>query len=187
MKRTMLSIAMAGTLAISSGSVLAGQEWEESSKDAWIDGKAETVLLMNGNLNSFNIDTDVEDGVVVLSGDVETEVDKALAEELVVSLDGVKGVKNNINISEASADAKENDQERSQFLATLRDAKIATVVKTRLLLESEVSGTDINVDVERGKVILNGKVQSDAEKDLAVQIAKNTNDTRDVVDQLQVK
>jgi len=34
--------------------------WENESKDAWIDGKAETVLLMNTNLNNFDINTDVK-------------------------------------------------------------------------------------------------------------------------------
>ena len=187
MKRTLLSITVAGSLSVASTAALAGQEWKETSKDAWIDGKAETVLLMNGNLNSFSIDTDVNDGVVVLNGEVENEVDKALAEELVVSLEGVKAVKNNLTVGKDAAGKQESVKERNQFLATLRDAKIATVVKTRLLLESEVSGTGINVNVENGKVILKGKVKSDAEKDLAIQIAKNTNDARDVEDQLQVK
>lgn len=187
MKHTMISIVVAGSLAVASAGAFAGQEWKETSKDAWIDGKAETVLLMNANLNSFRIDTDVKNGVVVLSGEVENEVDKALAEELVVSLEGVKEVRNNLSVTQGDAQQQGSDKERNKFLATLRDAKIATVVKTRLLLESEVSGTGINVDVENGKVILKGKVKTDAEKDLAVQIARNTNDTRDVEDQLQVK
>ena len=38
------------------------QDWKDGAKDAWIDGKAETTLLLNTNLNSFDIITDVKDG-----------------------------------------------------------------------------------------------------------------------------
>ena len=38
---------------------------------------AETVLL-NGNLNNFDINTDVKNGKVMLTGKVDSEVDKEL-------------------------------------------------------------------------------------------------------------
>ena len=68
----------------------------------------------------------------------------------------------------------------------LTDAKIATVIKTRLLMDSDISGFDIDVDVEQGNVTLTGTVDSDAERDLAVEIAKNATDVTDVEDNLKV-
>ena len=180
MKRVILPAAVATVLSVTSVNALAENNWKDSANDAWIDGKAETVLLLNGNLNSFSIDTDVKDSKVVLSGEVETEVDKSLAGELVQSIEGVEGVENNLSV-------KQKDSDKKEFTDTLKDAKIATVVKTRLLMESEVSGTDINVDVKKGTVTLKGKVKSDAERDLAIQIAKNTKDTRKVVDEIRVQ
>jgi hyperosmotically inducible protein len=59
-------------------------------------------------------------------------------------------------------------------------------VKTRLLFSADVSGSDINVDVAHGVVTLKGTVSSDAERDLALTIAKNTDDVKDVVDELRV-
>ena len=61
-------------------------------------GKAETTLLLNTNLNSFDIITDVKDGNVTLTGKVESSVDKALATELIKSLDGVKDVDNQLTV-----------------------------------------------------------------------------------------
>lgn len=52
------------------------------------------------------------------------------------------------------------------------DAKIATVIKSRYLFDTDVDGTDIDVDVENRVVTLEGHVGSEAERDLAVQIAK---------------
>lgn len=174
------TFAMMMTLALTTTAV-AANDWKDGAKDAWIDGKAETTLLLNGNLNSFDINTDVKNGKVTLTGKVKSEVDKALAEELIQNLDGVTGVDNKLTVVDTGK-KKSGDNDGS----ALKDAKIATVVKTRLLFESEVSGTSINVEVNNGVVTLIGEVDSDAEKDLAVAIAKNTSDVSRVVDKLTV-
>lgn len=166
-------------LATASFSVSAAQDWQDETKDAWIDGKAETTLLLNTNLNSFDINTDVNKGLVTLTGKVESGVDKALAAELVKSLDGVKDVDNQLTVM--------NEKESSNaMVSTLTDSKVATVVKTRLLFSSEVSGTDIDVEVKSGVVTLIGTVASDAERQLALKIAENTDDVNKVVDKIKV-
>jgi osmotically-inducible protein OsmY len=68
----------------------------------------------------------------------------------------------------------------------LTDAKIATVIKTRLLMDTDISGFDIDVDVEAGNVTLTGDVDSDAERDLVIAIAKGASDVKDVEDNLRV-
>ncbi|NMM41914.1 BON domain-containing protein [Pseudoalteromonas arctica] len=159
--------------------------WENESKDAWIDGKAETVLLMNTNLNNFDINTDVKNGKVVLTGKVESELDKELAEELILSLDGVTDVDNELTVVK-NTDTKSKKMKSDSAENDLTDAKITTVITTRYLFNSEVGGTDIDVDTDKGVVTLNGTVGSDAEKQLAVKIAKNAEDVHDVVDNLTI-
>ncbi len=66
------------------------------------------------------------------------------------------------------------------------DAKIATVVKTRLLMDREIAGTDIDVSSKNGTIILRGFAQSGAEKDLAEAIARNTNGVEKVENKLKV-
>jgi hyperosmotically inducible protein len=179
MKRTTLAVMI--TLTLASVSAMAANDWKDATKDAWIDGKAETTLLLNGNLNSFTIDTDVKNGVVTLTGDVESDVDKALAAELIEGLEGVTSVENKLMVKN---DGKGNTDPK--HTSALKDAKIATVVKTSLLFEPETSGTSIDVDVNNSVVTLSGVVDSDAEKDLAVAKAKNTKDVVNVVDKLTV-
>ena len=84
-----LTTLLVGSISLN---VTAAQDWKDDAKDAWLDGKAETTLLLNTNLNSFDIMTDVKNGHVTLTGKVESSVDKALAAELIKSLDGVNGV-----------------------------------------------------------------------------------------------
>jgi hyperosmotically inducible periplasmic protein len=160
---------------------LADNNWEDKSRDAWLDGKAETTLLLNSNLNSFDINTDVKNGVVTLSGKVESEVDKSLASELVASLEGVTEVDNQLKVA-----ADDQEEQSSEVVQALTDSKVATVVKTRLLFESEVSGSAINVDANKGEVTLEGEVSSEAERELAITIAENTSDVKKVTDKLKV-
>jgi osmotically-inducible protein OsmY len=115
----------------------------------------------------------------VLTGKVDTEVDKALAEELVLSVDGVSSVDNELTVLN-----DENVERTSQFVADLTDSKVETVVKTRLLFESEVDGLDIEVEVDAGVVTLAGRVESEAQRQLAITIAKNTDDVEKVVSNL---
>jgi len=179
--KSMIAALVLGTTAMGAQA----SSWENESKDAWIDGKAETVLLMNTNLNNFDINTDVKNGKVVLTGKVNSDLDKELAEELVLSLDGVMDVDNNLTVVK-DMDAKTTDTDMNTDDNDLTDAKITTVITTRFLFDSEVDGTDIDVDTDNGVVKLKGSVESEAEKQLAIKIAKNAEDVRDVVDELTI-
>ncbi|GFD89642.1 transporter [Tenacibaculum sp. KUL152] len=192
MKRTLLSMIVATSLttAAYAGDMNSDNKWEKGAKDAWIDGKAEATLLFNGNLDSFDINTDVSNGNVVLTGKVDNSVEKKLAEELVSNIDGVKSVDNKLTIvakADMDSDMSEDMEETyDEGTSELTDAKIATVIKTRLLMDTDISGFDIDVDVENGNVTLTGDVDSDAERDLAIEIAKNASDVNDVKDNLRV-
>ncbi|QFU06032.1 Osmotically-inducible protein Y precursor [Pseudoalteromonas sp. THAF3] len=179
--KTIVAAAVLGSTAFTAQA----NDWQNESKDAWIDGKAETVLLLNGNLNNFDINTDVKNGKVMLTGKVDSEVDKELAEELVISLDGVNDVENQLTVMNNEEGMSHND-DAGDTGSDLTDAKISTVITTRLLFDSEVAGTDIDVDTDQGVVTLKGNVDSEAERDLAIKIAENTEDVREVNDELRV-
>lgn len=184
-KRTILTCLIATASITTSFSTLAddrSNDWKATANDAWIDGKVEATLLFNGQLNTFDINTDVNDGKVILTGKVGSEVDKRLATELAESIEGVDEVDNRLSV----VTPQDYEGNWDTFTQDMKDAKIATVIKTRLLLESELSGTDINVDVSQGVVTLAGTVRNPSERDLAVAIAKNTADVSDVKSELSV-
>ncbi|MCG7534347.1 MULTISPECIES: BON domain-containing protein [Pseudoalteromonas] len=181
MKRTILTLAFATAFSTTAVNA-ADNQWEKEASDAWIDGKAEATLLFNGNLNSFDINTDVKNGVVILTGKVDHSVDKKLATELVIGIDGVKEVDNRLTVVPEKKDKDDKGDVESDFV----DAKIATVIKTRLLFDTDISGTDIDVDVDNQTVTLTGEVESDAEKQLVVNIAANADDVKRVNNKLTV-
>ncbi|WP_456296266.1 BON domain-containing protein [Vibrio sp. AK197] len=157
----------------------APNDWSDEAHDGWIDGKAEATLLFNSELNNFDINTDVKDGVIYLTGKVDSDIEKRLASELVRNIDGVKEVENDLTVMN-------EDEQDSDFSQDVVDAKIATVVKSSLLLDPDVNGTDIDVDVDQGNVTLDGHVTSEEMEQLAVMLAKNTDDVKDVDNQLEI-
>ncbi|MEO9654225.1 BON domain-containing protein [Marinomonas sp.] len=181
MENTTAKIALGTLLITSSISAFASNDWQRESKDAWIDGKAEATLLLNTSLNSFDINTDVHDRKITLTGSVDNQTEKSLAEELVSELEGVKSVNNQLTV------VGHKDEQTNGTMQSLTDAKITTIVKTRLLMNSGVSGSDINVDTNKQTVTLKGQVTSHAEHDLALTIAKNTSDVDRVIDQLHIQ
>ena len=66
------------------------------------------------------------------------------------------------------------------------DAGITTNVKTKMAADDTVKAYQIDVDTRNGVVTLMGDVETAAAKQQAVQIARNTEGVRDVVDQIRV-
>lgn len=67
------------------------------------------------------------------------------------------------------------------------DTAIHTKVKAALVNDPVVAGTSINVDVERGVVVLTGAVNGDVEKTKAEEIARGVNGVRSVENNLIVR
>ena len=68
----------------------------EAMEDLALASKTRAHLTMDGRLSTALLDVRVEKGKVILEGLVETEKERALAEEIVASIEGVKGVENEI-------------------------------------------------------------------------------------------
>lgn len=159
-------------------------------KDAWLQGKLETALLFNQHLNSFTINTEVKSGKAYLSGFVESDIDADLAGEIAKSIEGITDVENDLRVDEAKASAARASEDyvnRQGFRQTVMDVTLSASVNTQLLLNSNTSGTSIDVDTENGVVTLSGEVASDEERQLAEMIAKNTDGTRSVKNKLTIK
>jgi osmotically-inducible protein OsmY len=69
---------------------------------------------------------------------------------------------------------------------TIDDTTITTRVKTAMLNDPNVSGTNVDVDTYKGVVTLSGRVKSQAEHDQAVALARQVDGVTEVKDALQV-
>lgn len=91
----------------------------------------------------------VEDGWVGLTGEVEWEYQRAAAENAVRNLTGVQGVSNNIKLK-----AKK-----------IQPSVVKHKIEEALKREAEREARRISVEVRDNKVILTGKVHSNAERE----------------------
>jgi len=92
------------------------------------------------------------DGVVTLSGIVNDREDKALAQDTVENLPGVRSVTNHLAISTTHPEKSDN--------------WIAWKIRGRLLVTSNVSFTSTTVAVNQGVVTLSGSARNPAQKEL---------------------
>src|SRR5262245_30708125 len=95
MKKSMALVTVVGALLALPA---VARDLKGEAKDAWILGKIETVYLLNPHLDGFAIDTDVKNGVVHLTGKVESSIDHDLAGELAKGIDGVVSVDNDLAV-----------------------------------------------------------------------------------------
>jgi osmotically-inducible protein OsmY len=156
-----------------------------AAQDDLIDTRLEMAYLFNPHLNNFTIDTDVEDGTVTLSGSVRSEIDKDLAEEIAKSVDGVKSVKNSLEVKDGQESS--TPAAASDFFQKVSDATTTALIKTRLIANENLAAADIDVDTENSAVRLSGEVRSTTERQLAEFIARNTAGVESVANELEVR
>ena len=169
-------------------------------------------LAADDTVKSYRIDVDTKDRVVTLDGKVDTEVARTRAVELARGTEGVRDVVDRLTVEpgvtpttgiddaasaaarEAARDAddKTDDAQRTGRDAAdragdaARDAGITTAVKSKFLADTDISGLRIDVDTKNGVVTLNGDVRTAAEKQRALQMARDTEGVKSVVDNLKV-
>lgn len=146
------------------------------------EGKVWTVIALDRHLNPFGIDVDVKNGTATLTGSVESDIDRDLAEQLALGTEGVNKVNNKLTLDPPKADQKPKPSLSQQ----MDDATLTAMVKSKLLWNSNTEGTDINVTTEQGVVSLKGVTNSDEARELAGQLAGNTKGVKNVDNQLNV-
>lgn len=118
-------------------------------QDAWITTKAKIALLTTDGVSVTGVNVDTVDGNVTLHGKVRFEAEKAKAAAVVQNLDGVKSVRNLLQIV----------PEEIREGVKVSDASIKT--KLESLLEADPSFDGVKVaSVNNGLVLLSGNTDT---------------------------
>ena len=75
----------------------------------------------------------------------------------------------------------------SQAKAALDDGALTAKIKSKMALDDSVKALNIDVDTTKGVVTISGTVRTQSEHQRALQLAKETNGVREVVDRLVIK
>lgn len=141
--------------------------------DATLTATVKSKLLWNSVTEALKIDVDSKDGVVTLKGRATSPEAKELAGSLASNTNGVTSVNNLISLSAEDSIASKVQPPSSNPVEQLSDAWITSKVKSSLIYSRNLDGLNIKVDTQDGLVTLNGIVANFAEKELAVEIARN--------------
>ncbi|MEO7189976.1 MAG: BON domain-containing protein [Vicinamibacterales bacterium] len=132
--------------------------------------------LKDANLDNVSVDFDETARVVHLKGAVDTVTEKSRAEDVARRAAGAAGaIANELTVKgvdEHTADDMDNE---------VRKELNAKVENTRAL-----QGRDINFDVNNGVVTIKGKVATASEKNEVGQMAKSTQNVKDVLNSLEL-
>lgn len=184
LKTLALATATAGLIGLAPFSAFAAEgDTSRQLNEARQEGSIWTTFALNRHLNPFTIDVDVENGSAKLTGSVETAVERDLAEQLALGIEGVTKVDNQLKVDpnvESQVSSKPTMAQRFD------DATTVATVKSKLLWNSNTEGLDIKVQADKGNLTLSGDAQSQAAKDLAGSLASNTDGVRKVDNQIRV-
>jgi hypothetical protein len=70
---------------------------------------------------------------------------------------------------------------------TVNDGALTSKIKAKMALDDTVKAADIDVDTTGGVVTLTGRVSSEAERQRALALARETQGVSQVIDRLQLK
>src|SRR5690606_36125085 len=182
-----IALATATVSALTLGTMAAHAADGDMSRqltEARQEGSVWTAFALNRHLSPFAIDVDIENGVATLTGEVESDVERDLAEQVALGVEGVNEVDNQLRVSGEGAQ-RTADGDRT-FSDRFNDATTTATVKSKLLWNRNTEGLDIKVSTRNGIVTLEGRAGSEAASELAERLARNTEGVRRVENNLTV-
>jgi len=144
-----------------------------SNMDVGIESSARKSYVFKTYLKDDDIKIQSKDGAVTLTGTVAQEPHKALAQETVASLPGVKSVDNRLEL-------------KGEPGARSADALVSARVKLELLSHRNLSATKTDVQVKDGIVTLRGEATSQAQIDLTTEYIRDVEGVKDVKNDMTV-
>ena len=149
------------------------------SPDVGVTTKVKAKFAADDVVKASQIEVETRNGTVTLTGNVDSEDAKERALQLARDTAGVVKVVDMIAARRASGSGDAPEPARTAG-EVVDDSGITMSVKSRLLDDPQVKGLKIDVDTREGVVFLTGSVRSDAERQQAIQLAKDTKGVRDV-------
>jgi osmotically-inducible protein OsmY len=159
--------------------------------DAWLTAKIRSKYYMDDAVRARDIDVTTDGAAVTLEGTVGSAEERRRAVTLARSTEGVREVRDRLQVqAPATATGEDVAPRRSVTGATvaqgIEDAWVTTKIQSQYFLEPEVKGHQIDVDTRDGVVTLSGSVETEARKQQAEQIARDTEAVTRVINRLTV-
>ncbi len=196
--------ALVSAIGLSSmvmNAAVADDNASQKMPDTTHEAEISSTIALSPYLRASELHVSAQQGMVTLTGTVTEEVNKDLAKQIALAVNGVKEVDNQIVVvSEDVAPATLADGAHNEIVVNqdnpstagtipadvtqkghgIADGWITTKVKSSFMYSSRVDGSDITVNTHAGVVSLGGRVSSDSERERAIELARNVRGVRSV-------
>ena len=151
--RPIAAVPVAGTNA-----VVAPARTSQEIIEARQESQIWTTFALSPCLRANDLKVVVREGKATLTGNVADGVDKDLAKQIALSVDGIKSVDNDIKVvPNYKSTAQSADRSYGE---KVDDASITSAVKSKLMWSRFSDELKADVNTERGKVTLTGTANS---------------------------
>jgi hyperosmotically inducible periplasmic protein len=173
---------------------------QTGDNDDWITTQVEARLYSSENVTD-RVRVSTNEGVVTLSGRVQSEQVEGEAVRLARGVDGVRDVRSQLTVQDASPaadrsaartdtpgerrDADRRDADRDETGA-VESAWITTRIQSQYFTNRDIKARNIDVTTRDGIVTVSGSVENEAQRQEALRIARATDGVRDVRDRLRI-
>ena len=127
-------------------------------------------LVLREKSYFLSIKTQVLDGHIILTGNVNNPEEKLHITKLAWETEGARSVKNDIKI-----------KEKFNFKRSAKDMLITSQLKTTMILDKEIKATNYNVDTYKKKIFIYGIALNSEERKKVISEAKEILDVEDVI------
>lgn len=153
-----------------------GQGVKSEVSDSWLTAKTKIALFGDDRVKGSEINVVTNGRVVHLRGKVESAEAKSAAAEVARGIDGVRDVKNELQVVAPS----------QRKIAESNDKEITRQVNDRLSKDTGLKRAKIDVRTDAGVVVLSGEVPSIATSARASELARRVPGVRSVKNDLAV-
>jgi len=150
------------------------QEAKTGMSDSWMTSKTKIALFSDDRVKGRQVHVETKDGVVYLRGKVDSSEAKAAATDVAKGIDGVKNVKNELQVVAPGARAA----------VEADDKQIYKNVEQRFKQDPQLKNAKIDAKVDAGVVVLTGEVKSIDTSARASEIARSVPGVRSVKNDL---
>jgi osmotically-inducible protein OsmY len=179
-----LLLAAAVVAALGGATAMATAKPSQEVIEARQESQIWTTYALSPYLRANDLKVAVHEGTATLTGKVGEDVNKDLARQIALGVDGIKSVDNKIEVvPNYSAQAKSAERVYGE---RVDDASITAAVKSKLLGSRYADGLSTEVETMRGKVKLTGFAGTAESKEAAGNLAMNTHGVHSVSNLLVV-
>src|SRR4029453_993074 len=149
-------------------------EGREAVRDSWPTSKPKIALFADDRVKGKDVRVETVNGEVYLRGKIDSQEAKAASEQIAKSVEGVKKVKNDLQVVAPSA----------RKAVSADDKQITKAVETTLGKDPQLKKIDVRTDA--GVVVLSGEVPNISAAAKASEMAHRIDGVKSVKNEIRV-